>query len=219
MVQLNYVERKALKDQKFQSTNIIWTRHRLNAVKKVGSVSKIFKEFYNKNKSNFDYLTADDFLEYYFTVIPKKQFADVSNELYEHCKEAGMKINKKECYLYCLIRVIDESWDGFKREIRAINYLKTLYDGSEIEFASSEYDIKYCIDLEVKYGDILLDTFQVKPISYINGLYSHKNYCWCEYYRNKKCHDKWYEENGIKTVYLIEDNENNFIQRTYDKLL
>lgn len=219
MVQLNYVERKALKDKKFQFTNIIWTQNKLNAVKRVGCINKMLKDFYNDKKSIFDDLTADDFLEYYFSIISKKQFMTVATDLYEHCKTAGMKISKKECYLYCLIRVIDESWDGFKREIRAIKHLQGLYEGADVVFANPEDDINYCIDLEVHYDDVLLDTFQVKPITYISGLQTNKSYCWREYYRNKSCHDKWYQEKGIKTVYLIEDKEGNFIQKNYDKLI
>jgi hypothetical protein len=219
MVQLNYVERKALKDKKFQSTNIIWTQNKLNAVERVGCVSEIFKKFYNSKKSIFDTLTADDFLEYYFTIIKKKQIAAVSNELYEHCKAAQIEISKKECYLYCLIRVIDETFEGFSREIRAINYLKDLYEGADIVFADPKTDIDYCIDIEVRYDDVLLDTFQVKPITYIYGLYAKKKYCWREYYRNLKCHNKWYEEKGIKTVYLIEDENHTFLQKDYDRLL
>ena len=92
-----YTSRKELRTEKFTITNTIWTRHRLNTKKRVGCMNQIFKQYYNDNKDRFEQLTADDFVEYYFSkCITKKKFFQTVNKFYSCCKDAGIKITKTE---------------------------------------------------------------------------------------------------------------------------
>ena len=218
MISSSYKTRKDLKNEKFTITNSIWNKHRLNSRKNVGCLNEIFKKYYNDNKSIFDNLTPDDFVKYYFeNYMDINKFKELSNKFYTYCKAAGVNITKNEAFDFCIIRVLDETWDGFKREIDAVNNLKKWYPESDVRF-STDNDMEYCIDLEVWYDDIFLDAYQVKPVSFLKGLEKHKEYCVDEYYYINERHKKFYERYKIRPMYYISD-ENNVIVKDFMKLV
>lgn len=213
----NYTERKQFKDKKFQITNEYWGKGKFNSTKTIGCMNSIFKDFYEKNKSIFDKLTCDDFAKYYFTEYKNlKEIRNISIQFLEYCKSNKVSISKKEAFYYTIIRIIDETWEGFNKEIEAIKYLEKLYPDFDIKF-STENDCKYCIDIEIYYDDIFLDCFQVKPISYYYGILKKALPIIKSYRYNYYKHKEFYELNKIKPCYLIYGDEYKITN--YDELV
>lgn len=121
-----------------------------------------------------------------------------------------------ESYYFCILRVVDDTWVGFQREVRIIDKLKDWYPGSIIQFSTNN-DIDYCIDIEVYYDEILFDVFQVKPYSFLTGLQNNKEYCITAYQDNFKKHKEFHEQNKIIPSYIIEHEQELIIKR-YDEL-
>lgn len=214
-----YTSRKELRTEKFTITNTIWTRHRLNTKKRVGCMNQIFKQYYNENKDIFEQLTADDFVEYYFSkCITKKQFFQTVNKFYSCCKDAGIKITKTEAFNFCIIRVCDDTWDGFHRELRAIKNIEEWYPDADVHF-STVNDMKYCIDIEVWYGDIFLDAYQVKPRSFVQGVIYNKSYCIQEYNYISNRLNEFYNDYKIKPMYYIEDKDCSYEVKDFKSLI
>lgn len=213
----NYEERKIYKNEKFSSTNRIWGKGRFNSVDKVGSLNSIFKEFYELKKSIFDNITCDDFADYYFKKYKSiKELRKISVAFMNECWFNGVEVTKREAFYYTIIRIIDETWNGFKKELEAIEYLKKIYPDNEIKF-SAENDLKYCIDLEVYKDDVLVDAFQVKPFSFYRGIIANKSHLIQAYKYNYNKHSKFYKQYNIKPKYIIYGDE--LMITDYDKLV
>lgn len=134
-----YTSRKELRTEKFTITNTIWTRHRLNTKKRVGCMNQIFKQYYNENKDIFEQLTADDFVEYYFSkCITKKQFFQTV-----FCKPFLHKIAKSFCRLLHLhfvgnCKTTAGSYSASHKPLQIIfSCYNTRYGNGSSEFSSS----------------------------------------------------------------------------------
>ena len=210
---LNYSERKQLKDEKFAKTNSIWCENRFNSIKKIGSMNAYFKQYY-KDFYGTDLFNINDFINYYYlNVHTREEITEIAIEFYKKCKGI-INISIYDAYYYTIIRIFDETWDGFNREIRIINYLSKKYKNCDVKFSQQE-DTQFCIDLIVSCDNKQIAFYQVKPISFLNGL--NKEYCKKAYLYNTEKHNEFYKKTGKKVLYIFDDND-NFIIKPYDKI-
>lgn len=87
-------------------------------------------------------------------------------------KPSFSSITSSMCRDYVLIRVIDETFIGFQREIKTVSFLKYRFPALTFETVSSEIDTRYAIDVEVYRQNSLLFALQIKSSKYLN---SHMN--------------------------------------------
>ena len=110
--------------------------------------------------------------------LPKEDFKKVNTE-YGRTKKDLIKIAKdfnkhlnlplKTVYNYVYIRVIDESWIGYKRELKAFEVLKeecSCYNGIEVCKTEFKKDKDYSIDFEIKKDNKVILGIQLKSITY-----------------------------------------------------
>lgn len=73
------------------------------------------------------------------------------------------------CLDYVVIRVIDETFIGFIREIKTLETLRQKYPQLIFRSVSSTNDSRYAIDAEVFKGNTLLIALQIKSSKYLNS--------------------------------------------------
>jgi len=109
---------------------------------------------------------------------------------------------------YVRIRVIDETFIGFQREIKTISYLRRRYPDYTIREASSDMDSLYAIDCEVYKGNALLVALQIKSPQYLHSklsfLNSVKRY-------NQEKNELYTRTFGVPVLYVF-SNSNGFIK-------
>lgn len=214
-------ERKDLKNKKeFKMSNEIWGRYRLNQCINVGSVNYIMKRlFENKTIDEALNVTFEDWCNFYHTYKEddikksgrtKQHLMYIGERLQEKCKENGIKITKQEAYNFVYIRVLDESFIGFQKELLAAKFLQKLYPGFEIVFSEAE-DSKYAIDIFVKCDGMIFDAIQVKPNSFYKGVTFGNWNCVKAFQENNEKHEQFLKDFGVVPYYLIYQEDEGFV--------
>ena len=212
------------KCENFKKSNEIWCRYRLNQSISVGSVNYLMKRlFENKTIDEAKQVTFEDWEAFYLKYREedkkksgrsKQHLMMVGKRLAEKCKENGIKISKQDAYNYVYIRVLDESFIGFQKELYAATLLQQQYPGFDIVFSEAE-DSKYAIDIFVKNGDVVFDAVQVKPISFKRGVIGGNWNCVKAFYENNEKHLQYKEDYGTTPYYLIYNDKNDEFELLY----
>ena len=95
----------------------------------------------------------------------------IADYFYQHLrsKPAFATLTPLLCQEYVFIRVIDETFIGFQREITTLSYLKHRFPTLAFKSVSSEMDTRYAIDSEVYHKNKLLFALQIKSSKYLNS--------------------------------------------------
>ena len=227
--ELSFSEREELKKQnkeKFKRTNKIWNDKNLNQAWSVGYVNYIMKKMYEPYSIDDALkISLEDWEKFYITYKgenrklsgrTKKELMEIALKLQEYAAAEGIQLTKIEAYNFVLIRVIDESYQGFQNELKVYKYLYEAYGGLEIEFSSLE-DSKYAIDLFVKADkDVILDAVQIKPISFLKGCQGGVDYCITAFIQNDEKHKKYEELTGNRPYYIFYDDNDYYIYESKD---
>lgn len=219
MGKLPYEERLKLKinNKKFTLTNKIWGDHRFNSPKNVGSTMNLIKNLYEEKKG--EEITINEWEVYYFiNGVHYIDLCDIAKRFKTVCNECGVELNDMEAINYTIIRVIDESFEGFKKEVKTYEKLQELYKDNIIKY-SVKYDNQYSIDIEMyNPNNELIGTYQVKPVSFYRGLKGNNFNCLDALNRNRKKHLKFKELKNIETLFVIV-NGDEISFYTYDELV
>lgn len=182
---LSREERMNMRNTKaFRASNKPWNDLHLNRTANIGAVMFLIKEskaisfneweeFYFKSgaeriqllrgwvdresfrRINHDYgRTADDLLKI------AKEFAD------------NINVPIETAYNYVYIRVIDETWLGYSRELTAISEIKNLcqqYSNITISDVDSYKDADFAVDFEIRKDNLLRLGIQLKSTKYKNS--------------------------------------------------
>lgn len=227
--ELSFSEREELKKQnkeKFRRTNKIWNDKNLNQAWNVGYVNYIMKKMYEPYSIDDALkISLEDWEKFYITYKgenrklsgrTKKELMQIALKLQEYAAAEGIQLTKIEAYNFVLIRVIDESYQGFQNELKVYKYLDEAYGGLEIEFSSLE-DSKYAIDLFVKADkDVILDAVQIKPISFLKGCQGGVDYCITAFHQNDEKHKRYEELTGNRPYYIFYDDNDYYIYESKD---
>ena len=220
---LSYEVRKRYKKwDLYRKTNKIWNIHKFNSREKIGIVNQLVKSYYKElnDKNDFD---EGGFLKYY------TEHAKTLSDLYDISLDFNkilkttydINVSETITFNFVIMRVIDESVNGLKREILILNYLKGIYNNKYNVRLSDYYtDINYRIDIEV-FDDRsnIKEAYQVKPISYIYSI-KYKNsvnhdICMKDHNYNVKKQEQYKDKHNCD-IYYITANEDISDIKIYD---
>lgn len=162
----------------FAKSNKVWNDEKLNTKKMIGSLMYLI----GKSRAR----TEEEWVKFYFesgkeraALIKKGILGKKTDYDYGRTNEDLLKITKKlqlklKCsfqlaYNYVYIRVIDETWIGYERELMALSKLKeqtNVHKSVKIKEATYEIDSKYAVDFEVFDENHLLFAIQLKSEKY-----------------------------------------------------
>ena len=121
-----------------------------------------------------------------------------------------LNISRAVCFNYVYIRIIDEIYIGFEREVNTIKRLRKLFKDYSFVKTDFETDRKFAIDVEVYYKNILVCGIQIKSVAYkINN----KNILKETKSFNHTKNEKYEKINNVPVVYVYSSTE-GFIQNT-----
>lgn len=204
--------------REFKQSNSLWNKLKLNNKRSIGCLMYLIK----KSKAK----TLEEWSEYYFKTglirkkltkeyLLKEEFNKINAEygrtiddLMLIAKEFKKYFNQplNIIFNYVYIRVIDETWIGYSRELSAFNEIKSiLKEGYSVKDVDYEKDIAYAVDFEIFKNDELIIGIQLKSTKYKeanNGiLIQTKN-------MNHRKNDLYKESYNIDVLYLYIDSNN-----------
>lgn len=199
------------KTEAFAKSNKVWNDFEFNSKSSLGNLMYLI--------SSSNAKTQEDWAKYYFAtgrnrerIINKGAFSSEIDHNHGRTNQDLLLIAKKlqqklKCtfelaYNYVYIRVIDETWIGYRREVIALKRMRELiklYKNIHIEDAAYEIDSKYAVDFEVLDGEILLFAIQLKSENYKRsknpGTLEAKKF-------NKRKNKKYTNKFGVPVLYI-----------------
>lgn len=181
---LEKTEREKLrKTSDFRNSNKLWNDLKLNSKKSIGCLMFLIKECKAQSFEEWE--------SYYFESGEKRKCSYIQNkntyfneygrtkeELFEIANKFSQKLNMPVdiVYNYVYIRVIDETWIGYKRELIAYNIIsdKCFNNSTEsyiFSVSNVDYykDIDYAVDFEIFKNQELIMAIQLKSTKYMNS--------------------------------------------------
>lgn len=184
---LSKEERDNIRNTKeFSYTNRIWNDLHLNSRRNIGALMFLIK--------NSKATTIEEWAKYYFTtgrdranIITRLNTFENKNKpidfriidseygrtLHDFSKIAKTLVEKLNISFelalnYVYIRVIDETWVGYNRELIVFNKLKDLLKNSDIEVRQVDYqkDVEFAIDYELVRDKEVILGIQLKSTNY-----------------------------------------------------
>lgn len=218
----SYEVRKRYKEwDLYRKTNKIWNVHKFNRREKIGILNQLVKAYYEKLNDKNDF-NEGGFLKYYTEhAKPLSDLYDISLDFNKILKTTyDINVSETITFNFVIMRVIDESVNGLKRELLILNYLKSIYNKYNVRLADYYTDINYRIDIEV-FDDRsnIKEAYQVKPISYIYSV-KYKNsanhdICTKDHNCNIKKQEKYKDKHNCN-IYYITANEDISDIKIYD---
>lgn len=212
---------------KFKNTNQLWNSSGLNRRFSVGCTNYLIKKFYEGcNKEEAANKTLEEWFLYYTkhketeknrSGRNKTKLKEIAKKFANYCNEHGIKLTQEEAYNYVIIRVIDDTYRGYQQELKMAGVIENeIWPGSTVFFTGNE-DIDDAVDLVAYYDDLLIDAFQVKPVSFLKGILQHNDYCITAFLQNNDKHDKYYNKNKIQPLYLFYDSNDDEFYKIMDR--
>lgn len=218
VILLNRDERLKLRGTKeFNSTNKIWNDLKLNHKRRIGSLMYIAKEsqattfeewehyYFKSGKERKElmnrYLQRDEFIRI------NNEYGRTEEDLLEIAKEFKKYVNMplSTLYNYVYIRVIDETWIGLNRELKALKIIQRecdKYNGLTVSDVDYYTDTTYAVDFEIKKNNYRILAIQLKSMKYfksdLDGVIEIKG---VNALKNKEYTDKY----GVDVLYLYID--------------
>lgn len=183
--------------EKFNSTNNIWNNKYYNQRANIGTISYLTRCAHEKLKDSNRTIVMSfgQWQQYYFGSgkerlrlisqispfenVPNKynyyfgrteqEISEMAERFQKDCFDEGIILSEIEAYNYCYIRIIDEGYIGYKREVAAILSLKKLYPDLQFCFASDYEDVYLGIDILVIRNKEVIGGLQVKSVAYKNS--------------------------------------------------
>lgn len=161
-------------------TNAVWNSLKLNSPARVGYLLDEVQNFNNIDDFKYSKLDIIDIISQEFS--------------------SKVEVPLEASYKAVEHRLICDTWIGWDRELRALEWLKTHYPKYTYMHAIKELDWKYGIDFMCYYDNQLMGCIQVKPASWLGE---------SVYLSNAKAslqkkHDKLYEDLFVKCLILID---------------
>lgn len=161
----------------FSDTNNAWNDLQLNSTDNIGAVMAIIK--------NSKATTFDEWESFYLNTGDKRKRAlATTSDLHKLNRFNGRtkddllnvaKILAKECNLdisvafnYVYIRVIDETWIGYSRELKVLDEIRTMcaHYNLRADGVDSYMDTQYAVDFEIRDQDKVVLAVQLKSTNY-----------------------------------------------------
>ena len=214
-------ERDEIRNTKaFAESNKPWNDYNLNRTANIGAVMSLIKD----SKAT----TFEEWESYYLQTgaqraakmkkwVGKEEFwklakncGRTTDDLLEVAQEFSSKTNipLEIAYNYVYIRVIDETWIGYERELNALNRIKELcklYPNLTASGVDSFTDTEYAVDFEIRQKDTIVLGIQLKSTKYRDSKMKAVDEVKVI---NKAKNAKYTKKFGAEVLYLyVEDNK------------
>lgn len=174
----SYQDRVNLKsDPLFRATNAYWNQRKLNSARRVGCISELLSIF--KPKSYQEWL--EDYIQWSYDQ-KKVEHIDQYDCLFlyqANCLSDAFHISLKQAMQYCIYRVLDQSWNGYLKELKAVEQIQALINDLHankkyiVKHSDWNIDKNFAIDAEVflveNGQESLIMGIQLKPASFMNA--------------------------------------------------
>lgn len=193
---LSRVERDALKQdpKQFGRFNKKWNDQKFASVENAGSLMDLIRRSQSANE--------DEWHHYYINHRDGQTLYELERVAAKWAFMAGIK-HSEIALAHVIIHILDETWDGFKREQDLIAFLNSnwLFNGRVFR-PEKKWDEEYAIDIAVRtsfVSDEFIECFQVKPHSFFVS----KNIDW---HKEKiQAQHRRAEKEGLKPMFLDAD--------------
>lgn len=173
---------------------------------------RILQDFtipYTKQQHLLHFLSEEEIMlntHYGRTPEELNRIADFFYQEIHHKYPITPSLSKK----YVRIRVIDETFIGFQREIKTIDYLRRRYPNCIVREATSDLDSLYAIDCEIYNGQTLLIALQIKSPKYLHSKNSFIN---SVKQVNKRKNENYNKTFGVPVLYLFATSNGFIVNR------
>lgn len=172
----------------FAITNKPWNEGKFNRKNNIGGISTIWKNahFHFLGKETSHVISFNQFETYYFESAELRENNNLTShshgrtleELFELSKQFknflslnyNIHIDEKTAFNFVYIRVIDEGYIGYMAEYKVMlnlnSHFKKIYKNISFEHTDEYTDIKYMVDIIVKYNDIPIAGLSIKSTIY-----------------------------------------------------
>lgn len=172
----------------FAITNKPWNEGKFNRKNNIGGISTIWKNahFHFLGKETSHVISFNQFETYYFESAELRENNNLTShshgrtleELFELSKQFknflslnyNIHIDEKTAFNFVYIRVIDEGYIGYMAEYKVMlnlnSHFKKIYKNISFEHTDEYTDVKYMVDIIVKYNDIPVAGLSVKSTIY-----------------------------------------------------
>ena len=178
------------KQPKFNKTNQEWNDYHYNSRKNIGTISALFRSAHEKYKvKNKSLLMLFQQWQTYYIESGKERakliaqngdkeeyqmnygrtlddIEEMAVSFQKDCMKESISLTLSEAFNYCYIRIIDEGYLGYQRELAAILFLQSHYPSLTFSFANSYEDIYLGVDIKVYKKNQLIGGIQVKSPVY-----------------------------------------------------
>lgn len=216
MTKINFNNvREVRHSMKFRLSNDVWNQYRFNSSKNVGKLMHLINEINPNNMSEWirGYFNSgkvyQDLLDNGEEPNPKqygrtKHFLKKLASKFQKALLANcINVTFEEAYEYVLIRVLYETWIGYRRERKALEMLTKTFPECEVKHTSDKVDALMAVDYELFSHD-------GKRIVGIQVKGKHASKAVLE--ENCERNTMYTQEYGVGVVFAIIDGENIIIK-------
>lgn len=207
----DYNSRKDLaSDQKFKATNQMWNRKRLNAAYRVGCISELLAIF--KPKTYQEWIESYIAWSYDQHKIEKLDCYDCLFLYQAKTLSNLFNLSLKTAMQYCIYRILDQSWNGYLKEVKAVKEIQTILNNLStnkkylVRHSNWNIDKNFAIDAEVFLIDEatkkekLVLGIQLKPESFTRA-YKYTTWGKAAMKQNLEKQLKYVNEKHVKTCF------------------
>lgn len=196
-----YEKREEIRrSKKFSSTNSLWNEKGFNSQKNIGVICNLVRDFHKSSEKHL----REEWEEFYFNSENGRNICDINKiagKFHEECLKENIQITEEEAFNYCYIRIIDESYIGYKREYLTMKNLREIYPHIKFDFTSSNDDIHLSIDIAIFKDNVMAGALQIKSENALKKYDVRK--------QNDKGFEKCRKKYNFSPIYLISDENGN----------
>lgn len=178
---------------KFNATNQIWNKYHYNQRSNIGTISFLSRCAHEKYKTKNPTLVMgfQQWQDFYLNSGKQRaaliqengnkpqydknygrtleDIALLADRFQKDCQKEGIVLTESESFNYCYIRIVDEGYIGYQRELSALLFLQSRYPDLNFCFSDSYEDVYLGIDIKVYQKKTLIGGLQVKSVIYKNS--------------------------------------------------
>lgn len=126
----------------------------------------------------------------------------------EACAKEGITLTLEESLASIVIRVVDDTWNGYERELDILNSISK-FTNLTARHSSVNEDSRYAVDGILLKNDLPICGIQIKPMSYR----AETPYLKKAKEINKQKNDAFKENYGVPVLYAYYDTKDGFVNK------
>lgn len=206
-------------DDRFAKTNSIWCDKKFNNPFNVGQTMLLVQgcktrdewcEKYIRSGLERKSLLKEKKLQNYDTQYGRtlEDLGSIAVVLRDEASKIGVELSLEEALATVVIRVVDDTWIGYERELSIFLDISTCTH-LDVKHTSIQDDISYAVDGMLRDGDTLVCGIQIKPESYR----AETPYLKKAKEINKQKNELFKGNYGVPVLYAYYDTKDGFVNK------